>query len=173
MTSAVRSGCLYWDYLESVLDLERFDLDEIAAALADQTDYEHRWLIDPRTGETVFWTSELGIDGQNPVDLDELDLVVVDPLPSWVWYRDMADFAEHVTDERRGRRLARALDGKGAFRRFRNELHEEFPELLPAWNAFRDSRAKRRAVEWLAENSLVASATADRYLGEHPDPDVP
>jgi hypothetical protein len=161
------------DYFGSVLDLEKFDLDEIATALADQTDYEHRWLIDPRTGGTVFWTSELGVDGQNPVDLDELDLVVVEPLPSSVWYRDMADFADRVTDERLARRLARALDGKGAFRRFRNELHEEFPELLPAWNAFRDSRAKRRAVEWLAENSLVASATADRYLGEHPDPDVP
>ena len=31
----------------------------------------------------------------------------------------------------------------------------------------------RRAVEWLAANSLVAVHTADRYLGEHPDPDVP
>lgn len=156
-----------------MLDLERFDLDEIATALADQTDYEHRWLIDPRTGETVFWTSELGIDGQNPVDLDELDLVVVDPLPSSVWYRDMADFAERVTDETCRRRLARALDGKGAFRRFRNELHEEYPDLLSPWNTFRDNRAKRRAVEWLAETSLIAAATADRYLGEHPDPDVP
>jgi hypothetical protein len=161
------------DYLGPVLDLDRFDLDEIATALADQTDYEHRWLIDPRTGDTVFWTSELGIDGQNPVDLDELDLVVVDPLPASVWYRDMTDFAERVADERPGRRLARALDGKGAFRRFRNELHEEFPELMPAWNAFRDSRAKRRAVDWLVENSLIDADTAGRYLDEHPDPDVP
>lgn len=161
------------DYLGPVLDLEKFDLDEIATALADQTDYEHRWLIDPRTGETVFWTSELGIDGQNPVDLDELDLLVVDPLPSSVWYRDMADFAERVTDETCRRRLARALDGKGAFRRFRNELHEEYSELVSPWNAFRDSRAKRRAVEWLAENSLIAADTANRYLGNYQDPAVP
>jgi hypothetical protein len=61
-----------------VLDLGRLDLDAIAAALADQTDYEHRWLINPQTGEVAFWTSDTGIDGQNPVDLDELDLVCID-----------------------------------------------------------------------------------------------
>jgi hypothetical protein len=31
------------------------------------------------------WT-DTGIDGQTPVDLDELDLVGIDPLPSWIWY---------------------------------------------------------------------------------------
>ena len=30
-----------------MLDLSSLDLEEIAAALADQTDYEHRWLINP------------------------------------------------------------------------------------------------------------------------------
>jgi Uncharacterised protein family (UPF0158) len=95
----------------------------------------------------VTWTSETGIDGQTPVDLDELDLVCIHPLPPWVWYQDMADFAEGITDERAARRLLRAIDGKGAFRRFRAELQEEYPELLSAWYAFRDARATRRAVE--------------------------
>jgi hypothetical protein len=90
-----------------VLDLSNIDLEEIADALADQTDYEHHWLINPHTGEIAFWTADTGIDGQTPVDLDELDLVVIGPLPSWVWYQDMADFAEGLTDERAGRRLAR------------------------------------------------------------------
>lgn len=160
-------------YPGAVFDLDKFDLDEIATALADQTDYEHLWLIDPRTAETVFWTSDTGVDGQNPVDLDELDLVAIDPLPSYVWYQDMADFAERISDERAGRRLARAINGKGAFRRFRAELHEEYPQLLPAWHAFRDSRAKRRAVEWLAGNSLIDDESADRFLADHPDPALP
>ena len=42
----------------------------------------------------------------------------------------MADFAEQITDERAGRRLARAIQGKGAFRRFKDELHEEYPDLV-------------------------------------------
>jgi hypothetical protein len=156
-----------------VLDLASLDLDEIATALADQTDYEHRWLINPETGDIVIWTSDTGIDGHNPVVLDELDLVVIDPLPSYVWYQDMADFAEQISDEHAGRRLVRAIDGRGAFRRFKAELAEEYPHLLPAWYAFRDVRAKRRAVEWLVDNSLIDDDSADSFLADHPDPELP
>jgi hypothetical protein len=60
-----------------MLDLDKLDVEEIAEALGDQTDYEHRWLIDPTTGQVTFWTSDTGIDGQNPVDLHELNLVPI------------------------------------------------------------------------------------------------
>jgi hypothetical protein len=156
-----------------VLDLNGLDLDEIATALADQTSDEHRWLIDPQTGKIAFWTADTGIDGQNPIDLDDLDLVCIDPLPSYVWYQDMADFTERITDERAGRRLARAIQGKGAFHRFKDELHKKYPDLLPAWYAFRDVRAKRRAVEWLVDNSLITDDAAHRFLNDHPDPQLP
>jgi hypothetical protein len=46
-----------------VLDLDSLDLDEIASALADQIDYDYRWLINSETGEIVFWTADTGIDG--------------------------------------------------------------------------------------------------------------
>src|SRR5579859_961138 len=71
-------------YSGVVLELNSLDLEEIALALADQAGYEHRWLINPQTGEIVFWTADTGIDGQTPVDLDELDLVGINPLPSWM-----------------------------------------------------------------------------------------
>jgi hypothetical protein len=156
-----------------VLELSSLDLGEIADALAGQTGYEHRWLINPQTGEIAFWTADTGIDGQTPVDLDDLDLVCIDPLPSWVWYQDMADFAEAITGKRAGRRLARAIQGRGAFRRFKDQLHEEHPDLLPAWYAFRDARVRRRAVRWLAGNSLIDDEAAERFLASHPDPGLP
>jgi hypothetical protein len=160
-------------YPEPVLDLDRVDLVEIATALQDQGGYEHRWLINPDSGEIAFWTQDTGIDGHNPVDLDELDLIGIDPLPSYVWYQDMADFAEGLSDEQARRRLVRAIDGRGAFRHFKAELHEEYPHLLPAWYAFRDARAMRRAVEWLADNNLIQDETANRYFADHLDPDLP
>jgi hypothetical protein len=156
-----------------MLDMSKLDLDGIATALADQTDYEHRWLIDPQTGEIVFWTADSGIDGSTPVDLDDLDLVCIDPLPSYIWYQDMADFADRISDEAAGRRLARAIQGRGAFRHFKNELHEEYPHLVSVWHAFRDVRAARRAVEWLVDNALVDGETGRRFVTEHPDPDIP
>lgn len=156
----------------SVLELGSLDLEEIAEALADNS-YEHYWLLDPGTGEVVFWTAEGGIDGQTPVDLDELDLLRIHPLPSYVWYEDMADFAAGISDERAGRRLVRAIQGKGAFRRFKDRLHEDYPYLLPAWHAFHAARAKRHAVDWFVDNSLIDDDTAAAVLADHPDPDLP
>ena len=72
-----------------------------------------------------------------------------------------------------GSRLARAIQGKGAFRRFKDQLHEEYPGLLPAWYAFLEARSTRRAVQWLADNSLIDDEAADRFLTGHPDPDPP
>jgi len=68
-----------------MLELGMLNLDEIATALSDRRDYEHVWLLDPGSGEVAFWTSDAGVDGSNPVDLEELDLVAIDPLPSSVW----------------------------------------------------------------------------------------
>jgi hypothetical protein len=63
-----------------MLDIERFDLDEIAFALSDQNLYdEHRHLINPETGEIVLWTREGGVDGTNPIDLDDLGLPAIRP----------------------------------------------------------------------------------------------
>jgi len=85
----------------------------------------------------------------------------------------MQDFAEGVTDDRAGRSLAHAIQGRGAFRRFKDQLSEEYPNLLPAWFAFSEARAVRRAVEWLAEEELIDQGVADRYLTDHPQPDLP
>lgn len=160
-------------YADWMLDLDMIDVEEIATALADQTDYEHRWLIDPRTGEVVFWTSDTGIDGENPVDLDELDLILIDPVPSYVWYQDMVDFADGISDRAAGRSLSRTLNGKGAFRRFRNELYERNPELISVWQSFRDARARARAVGWLVEQGLLEDETAQRFTNDHPEPTLP
>lgn len=160
-----------------MLDLDKIDLKEIAEALASQTDYDSYTLLEPKTAGTLFWTREGGIDGRHPVDLDDLvyerDLTVIRPLPSHIWYADMADFASGISDQRASRRLERALDGSRPFRRFKDELQDEYPDLLEAWYEFRDARAARRAVEWLAEESLIDEDAADRYLAKHPEPDLP
>lgn len=158
--------------------MDNVDLGDIADALADQFGgYEHLMLINPQTGETVYWSADTGIDGNTPIGLDELleerELIGIRPLPSRVWYQDMADFVDGISDEQSSRRLERAIRSKGAFRRFKDELREEYPDLLPVWYEFRDSRAMRRTVEWLAEQSLVDDAAADRYLASHPEPELP
>jgi Uncharacterised protein family (UPF0158) len=157
----------------TVLELGVLELEEIATALQDQDGWDHCWLIDPQSGQIGFWTEDGGIDGRTPVDLEELDLVPIQPLPSWVWYRDMADFAEGISDQRAGRSLARAIEGKGAFRRFKDRLHQNYPDLVPAWHAFQSVRARRRAVQWLVDNCLVDQQAAADVLASCADPDLP
>jgi hypothetical protein len=85
----------------------------------------------------------------------------------------MADLADGISDQRAGRSLARAIEGKGAFRRFKDRLHENYSELLPAWQAFQSARAKRRAVQWLVDNSLVDEQAAEAVLARYADTDLP
>jgi Uncharacterised protein family (UPF0158) len=152
-----------------MLEISALDLDQIVLALQDQnTDDDHFWFIDPENGEITFTSDDLDPD----LDLDDSDLVSIDPLPSSVWYEDMADFADGIPDEHAGRRLARAIQGRGAFRRFKDELHDEYPNLLPLWYEFSGRRGVRRAVEWLAESSLIDTGEADRFLTEYPDIDL-
>ena len=70
----------------------------------------------------AFWTSATGIDGESTVAIEELDVVLTDRIPPYVWYPDMADFAEDISDAEARRRLAAATQGRGAFRRFKNQL---------------------------------------------------
>jgi hypothetical protein len=156
-----------------MLDLSAVDLEELAMALEDQTDYEHRWLIDPRTGQLALWTSDTGIDGENPVEIDDLDLVAIEPVPSYVWYQDMVDFAEGISDPVAGRRLAQSLQGRGAFRRFKDQLHRSGPDLLSAWHTLHDARAQRRGVEWLLDEGLIRDEAAQQFMSDHPDPGLP
>lgn len=155
-----------------MLDLNGLDIDEIAMALADQTDYDHRWLINPRSGRLVLWTSDTGIDGAHPVDLEDLDLIPIDPVPSYVWYQDMVDFADGISDAMTGDRLARTLRGPGAFRRFKNEIYQH-PHLISPWQTLREARARRRTVEWLLDQELITPQAAREYGDDHPDPGFP
>src|SRR5437764_6809969 len=104
-----------------MLDLAKINLEELASALQDQGQafYDQVWFVDRETGELRLRTE----DNEDEDEPDEVDGVVIAPIPSYVWYRDMVDFAEGISDERAGRRLGLALDGRGAFRRFRNELY--------------------------------------------------
>ena len=65
----------------------------------------------------------------------------------------MAEFLETVADERLASRLDRALGGRGAFRRFKDELAEA-PGELARFHRFADDRRRGRARHWLALSGL-------------------
>jgi len=68
-------------------------------------------------------------------------------------FRDMEEFRETVADERLATRLDRALRGRGAFRRFKDEL-ADVPGELARFRRSSDDRRRGRARQWLAGSGL-------------------
>jgi len=81
----------------------------------------------------------------------------------------MVDFADDISDRAAGEQLSGSLHGQGAFRRFKNELYQRHPDLIAPWHAFRDARARARAVRWLADEGLIAADAVERFIRNEPD----
>lgn len=73
----------------------------------------------------------------------------------------MERFIDLVEDDRLREHLTRAIQGRGAFRRFKDTLSEE-PMLVRRWIAFSDERQRGRARAWLAAEGYAAMP---RHLG--------
>ena len=116
--------------------------------------------LDARSGEVQMVRLDgLGEDEDGPSE-EEIDaalgaghLIRVEPLGSRVEYGWMAAFVATVDDARLRDRLEVALDGRGAFRRFKNVLLY-FPAERERWFAFRGERLRAAAREWLAEQGI-------------------
>ena len=150
-----------------MLELGAVDLDGLCDALEDHS-YEHSWWLDPRTGETRF----LGVDDDETADdLDDRGLLHIAALDSGDGYRDMADFASAMANRRAHDLLSRAIEGRGAFRRFKDTLFE-FPDLREKWFAFHDARMHRRGLEWLVDRGVVSEKTAADAASRYVDPSI-
>lgn len=68
-------------------------------------------------------------------------------------YGDMEEFIDTVEDGRLQARLADAIRGRGAFRRFKDVLLEHPPE-RERWFRFKDEQMRRRVLEWLEEEGI-------------------
>jgi hypothetical protein len=63
----------------------------------------------------------------------------------------MRRFCDTVEDERVRELLLRAIHGRGAFRRFRNELDRD---LLDRWFDFKRSALREQAIAWCIANEI-------------------
>jgi hypothetical protein len=75
-------------------------------------------------------------------------------------YRDMEEFTATVDDERLQELLEVALDGKGAFRRFKDVL-ARYPDQRQQWFAFERQRVRVRIVRWLESLGITPIETGE------------
>lgn len=138
------------------------DLEELADVLeGDPLNGGGR--IDLHTGEVwpqaaIEYAGEVG--EEDPDDEDEKRWLHVFCEGSRAGYRDMEMFIDNLDEDRLADRLARAIRGRGAFRRFKGVLAES-PDLLDRWYGFSDERHRGRARAWLVDEG---------YAPTHPKP---
>jgi hypothetical protein len=119
----------------------------------EQAKFE-KWLEDYRCQD---WQKE-SIREAFPVMMDSSGRFAAIPKQdSREGYRDMEAFVETVEDGNLRRLLDVALNGKGAFRRFKDALYD-FPAESERWFKFSEERVKERILEWLEDEEIELEA---------------
>ncbi len=148
----------------------KVDLDEIAIAMERSDDFGSRNYLDTRTGEIVNipdevmsaaesedeeeierlpdWEQDLIETAKSVFSDEEGRYVDIPRRPSYEGYNLMVEFANTVKSRGLREKLDIALDGKGAFRRFKNVL-QDHPDEKKRWFAFKDERMRQDVRDWL------------------------
>jgi len=129
------------------------DIEELCEAMEDSS-YEHEYYLDLDNGEILFLSEYMDDEETRKLkDQIEEDFDRYERIPkaeSHEGYVDMVDFIATVKDEHLAELLEVAINGKGAFRRFKDVLLN-YPEERERWFRFKDDRMEERALEWLED----------------------
>ncbi|MEO0812319.1 MAG: UPF0158 family protein [Myxococcota bacterium] len=79
----------------------------------------------------------------------------VETIPSRIQYQWLDEFIRSVDEGELRERMEAAINGKGAFRRFKDILLT-LPEERRRWFEFRDHKMRERIVDWVRERGINA-----------------
>jgi hypothetical protein len=141
----------------------RIDAGDLLFAM-DSHDAEVENYLDLETGEII--PAPWGALTDDEPLYAELDAIrddatryrLIDPVPSrrgWGW---MSDYAETVANPRARERLLDAIEGSGAFGRFKRVL-SSYEDLRQGWFRFQEERLLEYAREWLEDEDIDAELT--------------
>ena len=142
------------------------DWDDLELAFTMHSEEQSSYL-DLKTGKVELAANDLtGRDaGLSEEEVEtgfaEGYLVPIEPPSSSDEYQWMVEFTETVADRRLRELLGLALDGRGAFRRFKAVLSEH-PTERERWFAFHEECIHRAMNEWLAEHDIEPTTRPPR-----------
>lgn len=128
-------------------------LSEVLDAIEFTDQYTH-YFLDKETGEIVM-VSEMGMSMKEQEEaydtLDEHGFYRLPEKREIGDYDTMESFASTVPGAA-GEKLAHAIQGRGAFRRFKDEIR--LLDLEDQWYSYEEDPHKRAAIAWCEENGL-------------------
>jgi hypothetical protein len=128
------------------------DLELLQMALEDR-DGNGQWFLDTETGEVLRLGEADDDELASQIDEGGDRYICIPYQGSEAGYRDMEEFIDSVSDNRLRALLDVAIQGKGAFRRFKDVLLE-YPQERERWFAFEKASARQRSVAWLQSEDI-------------------
>ena len=123
----------------------------IEAAMEDGS-LENRYYLNTQTGEVILVSEyDPGSVQQEQLEVAIENYVPIERIPSQQAYQWMQEFVETQIlpeDALLAEKLSIALRGKGAFRRFKDVLHESSEEWVQSWYHWQDEQRSRAIEEW-------------------------
>lgn len=124
----------------------------------EDADLTNRYFLNLTTGQVVFFSDHLGLSEEDEHLSAEIDgsndYVATPRIPSHEAYQWMVDFVDEIvapSDELAAEKLSLALEGKGAFRHFRETLHRLDDQWLQGWYQWREKHVKAAIDAWLRD----------------------
>jgi hypothetical protein len=99
------------------------------------------------------------------VRADPQRYIAVDAIPSRIQYQWLDEFIKSIEEENIRSRMEAAINGKGAFRRFKDILLT-LPDERRRWFEYRDQMMRQRIIEWVREQGVTPLNEAPWTLGE-------
>lgn len=113
-----------------------------------------QYFFDRLTGEVFpIFEDAMVEEDQERLGADPDRYLLIEPVPSSVGYNIMMDFVETLPEGKVRRELARALEQKRPFRRFKDVLLN-YPSVREDWFRFNEQAFIKIIQEWLHDNGL-------------------
>jgi hypothetical protein len=149
----------------------KVDIDDIALAMQFSDEIEESTqFLDTETGEVVNifrsvmddieegnaeaigdypeWMKEMADDAEAMLNDEKGRFVEIPKISSHEAYEFMENFLWGIKDEKIKDRLLRAIQGRGAFRRFKDTI-SEWPDLEKRWYEYEEEAIRKEVLDWL------------------------
>jgi len=124
----------------------------MAADEFEMIDAETHLFYNIRTGEFDFYSEHMDVEDADAEKLDDESWIAAPSQRDIREYEIMVDFAETISDHSKSELLSVALDGSGAFRRFKDTLSRV--SLEDEWYSFKRNAFIEIAREWCETNGI-------------------
>jgi hypothetical protein len=136
----------------AVIFVEDYVVDQLEELLADEDGEDVETVLQAQTGLSDIERQQLLDAARVEGDADNR-YRMIPKQDSRDGYRDMQEYIWSLEDEHLRELLEVAIQGSGAFRRFKDVLYR-YPEAQENWFRFRDEREKQRMTDWLASQGI-------------------